>query len=103
MADATDSKSVVRKGVWVQVPPPVFSFVNSFRKGITQYKRRTAQGFRAGSAPFCSASSVALRSLRLTTLTLLFSCIVLTSEVELADMEVLGPSTLPYSCGRACK
>jgi hypothetical protein len=24
MADATDSKSVVRKGVWVQVPPPVF-------------------------------------------------------------------------------
>src|ERR1700749_1638919 len=25
MADATDSKSVVRKGVWVQVPPPVLS------------------------------------------------------------------------------
>jgi hypothetical protein len=24
MADATDSKSVVRKDVWVQVPPPVF-------------------------------------------------------------------------------
>ena len=23
MADATDSKSVVRKDVWVQVPPPV--------------------------------------------------------------------------------
>ena len=23
MADATDSKSVARKGVWVQVPPPV--------------------------------------------------------------------------------
>jgi integrase len=26
MADATDSKSVARKGVWVQVPPPVFVF-----------------------------------------------------------------------------
>ena len=25
MADATDSKSVARKGVWVQVPPPVLS------------------------------------------------------------------------------
>ena len=25
MADATDSKSVVRKDVWVQVPPPVLS------------------------------------------------------------------------------
>lgn len=24
MADATDSKSVARKGVWVQVPPPAF-------------------------------------------------------------------------------
>lgn len=23
MADATDSKSVTRKGVWVQLPPPV--------------------------------------------------------------------------------
>ena len=23
MADAADSKSVARKGVWVQVPPPV--------------------------------------------------------------------------------
>lgn len=26
MADATDSKSVARKGVWVQVPPPAFVF-----------------------------------------------------------------------------
>jgi hypothetical protein len=25
MADATDSKSVARKGVWVQVPPPAVS------------------------------------------------------------------------------
>gem|GEM_PF-3122425 len=25
MADATDSKSVARKGVWVQVPPPAFA------------------------------------------------------------------------------
>jgi hypothetical protein len=24
MADAADSKSVARKGVWVQVPPPAF-------------------------------------------------------------------------------
>ncbi len=30
MADAADSKSVARKGVWVQVPPLVFSFVYSF-------------------------------------------------------------------------
>ena len=31
MADATDSKSVARKGVWVQVPPLVFliSFILS--------------------------------------------------------------------------
>ena len=26
MADAADSKSVARKGVWVQVPPLVFNF-----------------------------------------------------------------------------
>ncbi len=26
MADAADSKSVARKGVWVQVPPSVFVF-----------------------------------------------------------------------------
>jgi hypothetical protein len=25
MADATDSKSVARKGVWVQVPPPALA------------------------------------------------------------------------------
>lgn len=30
MADARDSKSRIRKGVWVQVPPPVLSFVYSF-------------------------------------------------------------------------
>ena len=30
MADAADSKSVARKGVWVQVPPLVLSFVYSF-------------------------------------------------------------------------
>ena len=30
MADAADSKSVARKGVWVQVPPLVFNFVYSF-------------------------------------------------------------------------
>ena len=32
MADAKDSKSFARKGVWVQVPPPVFE--------ITQRKNR---------------------------------------------------------------
>jgi hypothetical protein len=32
MADAADSKSVARKGVWVQVPPLVLSF---FRKDLT--------------------------------------------------------------------
>lgn len=30
MADAADSKSVARKGVWVQVPPLVLSFFYSF-------------------------------------------------------------------------
>lgn len=30
MADAADSKSVARKGVWVQVPPLVFNFFCSF-------------------------------------------------------------------------
>lgn len=30
MADAADSKSVARKGVWVQVPPLVFNFFYSF-------------------------------------------------------------------------
>ena len=36
MADATDSKSVARKGVWVQVPPPVLR------------KRRERMGFAIG-------------------------------------------------------
>ncbi len=31
MADATDSKSVVRKDVWVQVPPPVLMKNSGFR------------------------------------------------------------------------
>ena len=30
MADATDSKSVARKGVWVQVPPPAFGTWQEF-------------------------------------------------------------------------
>ncbi len=30
MADAADSKSVARKGVWVQVPPPAFLEKQSF-------------------------------------------------------------------------
>ncbi len=30
MADAADSKSVARKGVWVQVPPLVLNFFYSF-------------------------------------------------------------------------
>ena len=42
MADATDSKSVARKGVWVQVPPPAFV---AARKGeqvlIEEYVRPT--------------------------------------------------------------
>ena len=37
MADATDSKSVARKGVWVQVPPPVL---------LLQRKRRLLSGRR---------------------------------------------------------
>jgi hypothetical protein len=31
MADAADSKSVARKGVWVQVPPPAFLETRTFR------------------------------------------------------------------------
>ena len=39
MADAADSKSVARKGVWVQVPPLVFNFFsrNRFSPGIVIY------------------------------------------------------------------
>ena len=37
MADATDSKSVARKGVWVQVPPPAFETTGS---QITVYELR---------------------------------------------------------------
>ena len=33
MADATDSKSVARKGVWVQVPPPVLVLFEIFSFG----------------------------------------------------------------------
>ena len=36
MADAADSKSVARKGVWVQVPPPALD------------KRRERMGFAIG-------------------------------------------------------
>ena len=31
MADATDSKSVIRKDVWVQVPPPVFKILSGIK------------------------------------------------------------------------
>jgi hypothetical protein len=36
MADATDSKSVARKGVWVQVPPPAL-----LNEGFTQSRSQT--------------------------------------------------------------
>ena len=47
MADATDSKSVARKGVWVQVPPPAF--------GITIKKKRLLDTVHHG--PIDAASS----------------------------------------------
>ena len=30
MADAADSKSVARKGVWVQLPPPVLNMLTDY-------------------------------------------------------------------------
>ncbi len=37
LADATDSKSVSRKGVWVRPPPPVgFAVSESLQKRLTQ-------------------------------------------------------------------
>ncbi len=38
MADAPDSKSVARKGVWVQVPPPALQIRGE--KGQQRSKRR---------------------------------------------------------------
>jgi len=35
MADATDSKSVIRKGVWVQLPPRALSDPYTFSNGST--------------------------------------------------------------------
>ena len=35
MADATDSKSVIRKGVWVQLPPRAPSDPYTFSNGST--------------------------------------------------------------------
>src|SRR5437764_705608 len=49
MADAADSKSVARKGVWVQVPPPVLSFP-LFPEFILS-TRRSAEGDAASLAP----------------------------------------------------
>ena len=34
MADAMDSKSIVRKVVWVRLPPPVSSFPRNYLRGI---------------------------------------------------------------------
>src|SRR5947209_19008640 len=49
MADAADSKSVARKGVWVQVPPPVLSFLH-FPELILLTRLR-AEGDAAAFAP----------------------------------------------------
>ncbi len=43
MADATDSKSVARKGVWVQVPPPAFGTVGN-QATVFDPRGRTASG-----------------------------------------------------------
>jgi hypothetical protein len=36
MADAADSKSVARKGVWVQVPPPALDSNGGKRQIVTE-------------------------------------------------------------------
>lgn len=41
--DATDSKSVARKGVWVQVPPPAFGTVGN-QATVFEPRGRTASG-----------------------------------------------------------
>jgi hypothetical protein len=60
MADATDSKSVARKGVWVQVPPPVLFLPRkrrllSGRRPRNQGMIQTAGLYRESAALRCSA------------------------------------------------
>ena len=40
MADARDSKSRIRKGVWVQVPPPVLNLLLFFPANVPIAIRR---------------------------------------------------------------
>ncbi len=41
MADAKDSKSFARKGVWVQVPPPVFQAIVKGEQVLVEEFERT--------------------------------------------------------------
>ena len=41
MADAKDSKSFARKGVWVQVPPPVFQAIVRGEQVLVEEFERT--------------------------------------------------------------
>ena len=38
LADETDSKSVIRKGVWVRVPPPAFQNIHLTIKSYELYR-----------------------------------------------------------------
>ena len=60
MADATDSKSVARKGVWVQVPPPVLSVLWLAIK--TDVGQRQAEAFPTSDVTGLSPSHIGLRA-----------------------------------------
>ena len=49
-ADETDSKSVIRKGVWVRVPPPAPDLNRSQTLDLSGFA-----GFSLCSAPLCNA------------------------------------------------
>jgi hypothetical protein len=63
MADAADSKSVARKGVWVQVPPLVLklSLIFSAKKLFRHPGRKMLQIFRsAAETVFCIRQTAGL-------------------------------------------
>ena len=55
LADETDSKSVIRKGVWVQVPPPAPKIREHYTNNVLLFlyvvMNETANGY-VGSEPF---------------------------------------------------
>lgn len=63
MADAADSKSVARKGVWVQVPPLVFNFLNPFLRLTIRIALQSLKFFfRNKTQPFYVQAKLRVKS-----------------------------------------